>query len=142
MQRTSWINVLVAGILLVGVSCGPKNKTVGSAAQAGGRLIPVVFTDESNPTTTCGRGEPSQQLLPLSFQILQSVCERVTFVEPAVQDCGRSITNLLLDRRELTTNYIGIACVFSSLLFDSPNIVAHVLLSHFHHLLGQQRSAR
>ena len=59
MRRTSWINVLAAGILVAGVGCGPKNVTVGPTAQAGGRLIPVVFTDETNPTTKCGRGEPS-----------------------------------------------------------------------------------
>ena len=59
MRRISWINVLAAGILVAGVGCGPKNVTVGTTAQAGGRLIPVVFTDETNPTTKCGRGEPS-----------------------------------------------------------------------------------
>lgn len=59
MRRTSWINVLAAGILVAGGGCGPKNVTVGSTAQAGGRLMPVVFTDETNPTTKCGRGEPS-----------------------------------------------------------------------------------
>lgn len=59
MRRTSWINVFGAGILVAGGGCGPKNVTVGSTAQAGGRLIPVVFTDETNPTTKCGRGEPS-----------------------------------------------------------------------------------